>query len=268
MLLLRAKVGAQGQRVGVGAHGIVFHVLEEWLQCGRLLGQLLVIPGRGRIGGQCQLIRQVYAGIAGRKVDVGGEVEDLREQDYAVQVDVLAVLQNVGQNGGACGAVTLAKYVLWRVPAVVLGNEPGDEASKGIGVLIHPPEGLFRVLAGQPPKAGAGHVDEDQVAGVEQGVGVVNELVGRRGQVLVATGDHMLGAERTHMQPDGRTSRSAVKEEGNKAVLSLRVFLEVCDVKYTCDRSYIFWVFRRVEGQLAAGLRLAVQAQLRVLDVG
>ena len=150
----------------------------------------------------------------------------------------------LANTAGTRSAVTLAKDELGRVPAVVFGDKPGDEAGKGVGVLVHPPEGLFRVLAGQPPEAGAGHVDKDQIAGVEQRVGVVNEFIGRCWQVLVATGNHVLGTQRTHVQPDGGAARSAVVEEGDGPILSLRVFLEVSDVKHTCNWGCVLWVFR------------------------
>ena len=103
------QIGAQSQSARVGASGELFHFFQEWLKSRRLLGQLFVIPGRGCEGGQRQLVGQVNSGIASGNVDVGGEVEDLRKQNDAVQVDAFAVLQNVGQHGGACGAVTLAK---------------------------------------------------------------------------------------------------------------------------------------------------------------
>ena len=86
--------------------------------------------------------------------------------------------------------------------------------------------------------------------------------------MLVAAGNHVLGAQRTHMQPDGRTARSAVVKEHDGPVLSLRVFLEVCDVKHTCNRGCVFRFLGRGEGKLAAGLWLAVQAKLSILDVG
>jgi hypothetical protein len=84
-----AEVGALGQRVRVGAHGEVFHIFEERLERGRLLGQLSCDTRRWRRRWAGQHIGQVDAGIAAGAVDVGGEVEDLREQDDAVQVDAL-----------------------------------------------------------------------------------------------------------------------------------------------------------------------------------
>ena len=165
---------------------ILFHVFQKGLKRRRLLGQLLVVPGRGRIGGQRQHVGQIHAGVDVGIVDVRGEVEDLREQNHAVQIDALVVLQNVGQHRRARGAVALAEDVLGRVPAVVLGDETLNEARKGVGVFIHAPEGLSRVFAGEAAEAGAGHVDKNQIAGVEQRVGVVHKFVGRGGQVLVA----------------------------------------------------------------------------------
>jgi len=209
-----------------------------------------------------------YQAVAAGAVDVCGEIEDLREQNDAVQIDALAVFQDAGQNRRARGAVALSEDVFGRVPPVVLGDETLNEAREGVGVFIHAPEGLLRVLAGQPSEACAGHIDKHQIAGVEQRVGVFHQCVGCRGQVLVAARDHVLGAKRTHVQPDRRAARPAVVEEHYGALFGLSVLLEVCDVKHACNGSRVFRLLGAVEGELAAGLRLAVQPQLRILRVG
>ena len=90
LFFVRAQIGAQSERVRVGSHCEFFHVLQKRLKSGRLLGQLLVVPGRGRIGGQRQHVGQIHAGVAAGGINIGGEVEDLREQNHAVQVDARA----------------------------------------------------------------------------------------------------------------------------------------------------------------------------------
>ena len=64
LLFLGGNVCALGERMGVRAHGIFFDVFKERFQGSGLLGQFLVVPGRGGVGGQCLRIRQVHAGIA------------------------------------------------------------------------------------------------------------------------------------------------------------------------------------------------------------
>ena len=237
LLFIRGDVGTESESVGVGAHGEVFDLFQEGLEGGRLLGKLFVIPGCGGVGGQGEHVGKVDAGVCAGAIDVGGEVEDLRKQNDAVEVDAFAVFENVGEDGGAGGAIALAEDVLGRVPAVVLGDETGDEAGEGVGVFVDAPEGLSGVLADEAAEAGAGHVDEDDVADVEQGAGVVDELVGSGGQVLIGVGDDVLGAERTHVEPDGGAAGTAVVEEGDGALFSLGVFFEVGDVKHARDGS-------------------------------
>ena len=89
---------------------------------------------------------------------------------------VFPFFEHVCQNSRTRGAVALAEDEFGRVPAAVLGDEACDEARKCIGVLIHAPEGLLRILADQPPKASAGHVDEDEVADVEKRVALSTSL--------------------------------------------------------------------------------------------
>jgi hypothetical protein len=235
---------------------------------GRLLRQLLVVPGRGGVGGQRQHVGQVDAGIAAGLIDVGGEVEYLREQDHAVQVDALAVLQNVGEDRGARGAVALAEDVLGRVPAVVLGDEARNEAGKGVGVFVHAPEGLPASLPTRRPKPVPGMSMKTRSLVSSREYGVVDQLVRRGGQVLIAIGDYVLGAERAHVQPDGRAARTAVVEEGDGPVFSLRVLLEVGHVKDARNRGCVLRLFGFGDGELAAGLRLSVHAELRILHVG
>ena len=93
LFLVRSQVGAQRQCMRVGAHGKLLDLGQKRLQCGRLCGKFLVIPRRGGVGRQAQHIRLVHAGIRAGPIDVGGEIENLRKQDHAVQVGVVFVFQ-------------------------------------------------------------------------------------------------------------------------------------------------------------------------------
>src|ERR1700728_2515500 len=82
-----AEGGSGGERARVVAHGELFDLGEQRLEIGVRTWQLLVEPGSGRIGGERGLVRQVDSGVVGRTVGTQVEVQDLRKQDDAVQVD-------------------------------------------------------------------------------------------------------------------------------------------------------------------------------------
>ena len=224
-----------------------------------------MVPGGRRIGRQRQSIGQVDAGISPRRVDVRGEIEDLRQQDHPVQVDAL-LLQDVRQHRRPGRAVALAEEIFRRVPAIVFAQKALDEAGEGVRVLVDSPEGLFLVLAVELSEAGAGHVDEHQVAGVEQAVGVVDQLVRGRRRMLVAGSRHMLWPQRTHMEPDRRAARAAVVEERDRTRFRLLALLEIRHIEHPCRRRSVLGLLH--EGGVGVGKRLAVRANLRVLLVG
>src|SRR5215472_3794949 len=173
----------------VGTGGKVLDFFQKWLQGRWLVWQLFVIPGRSCIRRQRQHIRQVYTGIALRAIDISGEIEDLGEKNHAIQVNALLVLQDVGEDGGAGRAIAFAEDEFGRVPAVVFGEKVNDKAGEGIRVLVDAPEGLFSILSDEAAEAGARHIDENQVAGIEQRVLVLDQLIGRARQVRIARGD-------------------------------------------------------------------------------
>ena len=180
-------------------------------------GQLVVIPGGGRVGRQHGLIGQIDAGITGRPVRAQVEVQNLRQQDHAVEVDGAVGLELIDDHRRARRAVAFAEQVLGRVPAAVLGEKLGDEFGEGVGVLVDAVERLFLVLAGDAAEARARRVDEDEVGDIEQARAVVHQRVGRRGRVCIGGGDDPAGPEGAHVQPQGRGARAAVVEEGDRA---------------------------------------------------
>src|SRR5258706_5771294 len=88
------------------------------------------------------------------------------------------------------------------------------------------------LAAGDAAKAGCGSIDEDEVAGVEKAVGVVDETIGRRRRVGVFKSNHPLRAERAHMEPHCRRARAAVEEKRQGTILRGAAMLEVRDIKY------------------------------------
>ena len=178
------QAGARLQRRRVFAHRETFDRLHERGEIVRLLaGKLVVIPRRRRIGRQRDLVGQVDAGIVFGPVDRQIEVQDLRQQDHAVEVDVVLGLEIVDENGRARRAVAFAEEIFRRVEAVVLGEEFLDESRERVAVGIDAVERLLLVLAGDAAEAGARRVDEDEIAGIEQRLIVVDDLVGRGGVV-------------------------------------------------------------------------------------
>jgi hypothetical protein len=70
--------------------------LQRWLAA----GQPVLIPRGGRERRQRELIRQVDAGIEARHPDPIGvvEVQDRRQQDDAIEVDVVMGLEGVDEH--------------------------------------------------------------------------------------------------------------------------------------------------------------------------
>ncbi len=85
--------------------------------------------------------------------------------------------------------------------------------------------------------------------------------------MLVAIRDYVLGPQRAHMQPNRRTARTAVIEEGDWPLFSLRVFLEVGHVEHSCERCLVFRFFGLCVGKLASRLGFSIHVQLGVLHI-
>ena len=94
------------------------------------------------------------------------------------------------------------------------------------------PERFVLVRAAQVSEAGAGCIDEHQVAHVEQAVLVVDDAIRRRGAVRIVRRPHALRTERAHVQPHGRRARPAVEQERDRPRAVRLVALEVRDVRH------------------------------------
>src|SRR3546814_14712986 len=82
-------------------------------------------------------------------------------------------------------------------------------------------------LADQVRKTRARRIDEDDVGHVEQGVGIVDDRIGRGAIVDAGAGDRdALRPECPHHQPDGARSGPAVEQEGDRPVRIAR-FLDI-----------------------------------------
>ena len=194
-----------------------------------LVGNPMVIPCRRRIGRQRDNIGLVDGRIEFGIVRQQIPVEHIGQQHDAVQVDVL-VLQRQRQPGGAHGAVAFAEDVFGRIPAIVLAEKLLNERGEGVDILIDAVEILVRVLAADPAKPGAGHVDEHDVADIEQTLVVVHDGIRRGRRVAVVIGEHAARAERAHVQPYRRGPWAAVEQERDRPPGHIRAVLEIGDV--------------------------------------
>ncbi len=132
----------------------------------------------------------------------------------------------------------------------------------GIGSV----ETLAGVFAVDAAEAGAGGVDEDEVAGVEKAVFVGDDLVGRAFLVRgILREDQALGAEGAHVEIHRGAAGTAVVEEGDGAILR-GIFLEVGGVEDARGGGAIFGLGGHVDG--GVGQVFAVEADHGVLRIG
>jgi len=92
--------------------------------------------------------------------------------------------------------------------------------------------GVILALRQQATETGAWHVDENQVAGVQQAVIVVGQLVRRGRRMRVVIGHDPLRTPGTHVQPHGRGTRAAVVDEGDRTLGRVDALLEVGEVAH------------------------------------
>ena len=191
-----------------------------------------MVPGRSCVGRQGYDIRQVDSGIVFRFIHTQVEVKNLRKQHDSVQIEVVILLEQVCQHGGARCAVAFTEEIFRRVPAPVFAEIGDDEFRKRVRVLIYPVELFFFVLPGDATEPGAGSVHKHQIAGVQQAEIVVHHLIrcGRRMRVI--RGNHPPGPKSAHVQPDARRAGPAVEEKGDRPFLRLRVLLRVGHVEH------------------------------------
>jgi len=154
------------------------------------------------------------------------EIEHGRDQDDAVERDIIVgvVHQLVGDGGRAGGAIAFAAEIFGAVPAAIVVEPQPDDRGDELGILRDAIIVLRVGLADQVRETGARRVDEHDVGDVEQGVGIIDDRIGRRAVVDPGAGDgDALGSEGAHHQPDGARTRAAVEQEGDRAVRVARL---------------------------------------------
>ena len=166
------QTGAGGERQTQRAVGEGPGLRQMLLKRESPTGLAVVVRHRG-VGREIADVALV-AGVEHMRV-----VQNVRDERQAVQRDAI-LLETVGERRAAGGAVGFAEHVLGRVPAAVLAQVGADERAEALDVAVHAPQfGLGLVQDGG--EAGAGRVDEHQVADRQQGFGVVGERVGGGG---------------------------------------------------------------------------------------
>ena len=130
--------------------------------------QLLVIPGRGRIGGNEQLERKVVCLQEADRLNI----EHGGNEDDAVEGDAL-VHQMSGQPGSTGGAVALSGQEQRRGPSLIARQIKADEFADGFDIAFEAPEFLVQLLFGRSTETGADRIDEHQICLIEPRVLIV-----------------------------------------------------------------------------------------------
>ena len=143
-------------------------------------------------------------------------IQNRRLQRYAVQVDSVLV-QHPAEHAAAGGAVGFAKKEFGRVPPVVRGQITLDELLERACVLVDAPKIPVLVRGDRRRISRADGIDEDEVASVQQAVGIRLERIGGRRREVREVGLQPHGCERAQQHIDGRGSRPAVVEEGDRS---------------------------------------------------
>src|SRR6266851_8592626 len=108
----------------------------------------------------------------------GAEIQDGRNQDDAVEVHAVVLLQIMSERGGAESAVAFADQEFRGIPAIVAADVESDELRERFNILIDAPKILVLRFADSVAEAGADGIEEDHVGLVEQRAGIVGELIG------------------------------------------------------------------------------------------
>src|SRR6266849_3135009 len=109
----------------------------------QIRGQSFVVQGNRRIRREIQNVRKIVAGIELRRL----EIQDRGNQNDAVQVHSVALLQISGKPGRSCGSVAFPCQKFRRSPALVPRGVESNEIADRLYVFLYTME-LFRRFAG------------------------------------------------------------------------------------------------------------------------
>jgi len=122
-----AKIRPGRQRPAIVPHGELFDFGQKRFEFLALTRQFFVIPGGSGIGRQYGLVGQIDTRIAGGPVRTQVEIQNLRQQNHAVEVDGAIGLELIDEHRRARRSITLAEQILGGIPAAVFGQKLRNE---------------------------------------------------------------------------------------------------------------------------------------------
>ncbi len=186
-----------------------------------------MIPGVGGIGRKEVDIRLITFEV--------GEIKHRRHEGDSIELDTL-VEQGPRKPRGARRSVAFANDELRAVPALVYRELALDCPSEGVEILVNSEKVLglgFPDLAGQTCRWS---IDENKIADIEQsvGIGTVAKRWSWNGHGIGRV--HFHRAERTHVEPHRRGSRTSVEQEGERTRTTIGRRDRISDIEHARDR--------------------------------
>ena len=168
----------------------------------------MVIPGRGRIAGKVEDVRQI--------VPLGElhrlEIQNRRHEHDAIEGDP-AFDQIARKARGARGSVAFAHQKQRRCPALITGQVQADELTHRLDIAVDAPEFLPQLRFCRAAVARAHRIDEHKVGLIEPRVLVVHQMERRSGHAAIRQHHHAFGPNGAQMQPHRRGTRPAIEGE-------------------------------------------------------
>src|SRR5208282_3047242 len=213
--------------------------------------------------GHEQEIRQVVGVIPfeGLEIDRHGEQGDTVERNTVIG-------QVSGDGGGARCAVTFAKQEEWRIPTFVAGEVEADEFSEGLYVTFYAEKFLGKFGGGGSRITGRHGVNHDDVAAIEQRVGIVFEAIRGGGHESIGLQYHPFGTERAHMETHGSGAGPAIECEGERTLVSILTVERVGNEKHLRLDLAVAALDGKPAGGGGIGESLSIQAELVMRDHG
>ena len=199
---------------------------------------------------------------------VQAELQDRRDQHGAIDLDPLALGEQIGERRDPKAAVALADQKLRRGPALVPAEPEADERGQRIQIRLRAEEAACRLLASAvtvAAEAGLDRIDEHEVGEREPGIRVRHDPGGRRGRRAVLERDPP-GPQRAEMEIGGRRARPAIEHEGDRARSRLGQVRRIGDVEQMCIRPLGILAERQSAG--GGGITDAAAADLDLVPGG
>lgn len=172
-----------------------------------------MVVSRGGQRGQKDNKRKVIARAGAQ----GAEIGEARHEHEPLREKAVLLLEIRRKPGHARDAVALAEEILRRAPALLARGEKPHEFADRRDVLVEP-EKLLRLLAFRRAAQTGGHrVHEDEIGGVEDGIGIVHHAQHSARREAVGRKVQPPRTEPAEMQPHRRSAGAAIEAEGDRA---------------------------------------------------